>query len=481
MSEYLNLKNLALAGGLVGVGVAGFVVNSGEGASQQAEAVRTELSDDEKKLAGKLCVNGFEMGTPSAVEFDLANVGGLDSLMNNFTKMNNDGEQVPVAPEIFADRMLDEICKKPTVLATITAFMIEPAGLGVNGKISTPDSSSLNRAKELAELYRKNDVAALDAINTVAKVVKADNGVEQTDEFAVIENKGTLIVPTRNAEGTATGQLETKQITVGDLFSGYLFNYVTDRTDLDPKQKAELDTVKMLVLISDEGKMVIQVWIGDNQVDINFDESTETTTVTPEIAEDQETVEVITNPETGVEVPVTYVQTPDGTKIPVVIDPNTGEQVPVDPTTGEPTGEPVPEGSTPVSGGGGANGTDSGNNGAGEGTDGGGGGSCGDECGTGGGEEPTPVTTVAPGTTTTVRPTPTTTGPHPTTTVRPTSTTSPHPTTTVRPTTTTSTTTTTTVRPTTTTSTTTTTTPPTTSEPWKPPVEECADPIIEAC
>jgi hypothetical protein len=209
-----------------------------------------------------------------------------------------------------------------------------------------------------------------------------------------------------------------------------------------------------------------------------------------------------------VEVPVTYKQTPDNRIIAVTIDPDTGEEVAVNPETGEPTGEPIPPGSTTVpnegegtdnegtdngtgegdngSGdgttGGGANGEDSGDNGAGDGTDGGGGGSCGDGCGDGGGdkpEEPTPGTT-----TTTVRPTTTTTTVRPTTTtttVRPTTTT-----TTVRPTTTT-----TTVRPTTTTTTTTTppttttpttTTPPTTTttQPWKPPIVEC-DPVIDVC
>ena len=244
--------------------------NSGDAATEAT----IELSPEQRQQIGAVCVNGFDMQTPLNVEFALDNVGGVDSLMNRFTELDENGKDVPVTPEIFADKLLDEVCKKPEVLATITAYMTEPAGL-FNGKAVTPNASSLERVGELAKLYRSNEVEAMNAIRTVASVVKAPNGVELVDDFSVIENSGTLIVPAR--EGKNVTGLEAQQITVGDLFTGYLFSY--GKEGLTEKQAADRETIKMLVLIDKDGRFTIKVWIGDQNVDLNFDENAPETTV----------------------------------------------------------------------------------------------------------------------------------------------------------------------------------------------------------
>ena len=258
------------------VGLAACSSDGNEGMRPNDGSVTTiELTPEQRQEVGKICVNGFNMDTDINAEFAQSELGGPNSLMGSFTEVNENGENVPVTTEIFGDKLLDEVCVKPEVLATITAYMTEPAGL-FNGKAVAPNASTLARVNELATMYRKNDQAALDAIKVIASVVKADKGTELVNDFSVIENQSRYIVP-KLENGKVTG-LEAKSFTVGDLYTGFVFNY--NKEGLTDKQRADREAVRMLVLIGKDGEFIVKVWIGDDQVSITPDTTApETTTV----------------------------------------------------------------------------------------------------------------------------------------------------------------------------------------------------------
>ncbi len=413
----LNLRNRITGAVFAGSMLLAACGGGGNGEDAPRDGTSTTMAVE----APDVCAEGFTTDISFNNAFE--NAGSPEAVLPLLTKDGEGSDREFLANDKAAQTVMNEVCENPYALAALTAFIVEPAGHSESGRIYKPDTSSFTRTQELLEQYKSNPEVAAAAVDELASILLAPNGLEKVDDFVVTEGQATKVARTN---GAGNGGFKSNKVTVDGALSGYEINHVTDSSDLSDEEKLVLEEISNLILITGDGEVIIKTWIGDSEISFKVDESPETTVLNPEEGETDQT-------------------TPQQQEADGQAD-----------SDGNRTGN-----RTTGTGGGGTSGSDGGGEttggapgGDGPGCDGvstgcegegpGGPGGPGD-----GGEDEGPTPTNPPQTTTTTRPpqTTTTTSPPQTTT-----TTSPPPT----------------------------TSPPTTAEPYKPPMEEC-DPNIDDC
>lgn len=382
------------------------------------------LNGADVEAARNLCPEGFGTEMPIKQEFDLSKVGGENALLPSFKTVENDVTTL-ATPEKVGDTIMTLGCDHPTLLGVMDALYLQTGGFNETGRYSLPDSTLLSVIESRTKLFRENEPVALNTLENLASVILPEGGVVYVDNFNVIAGQATLITAERDENGNAT-QIVTTEVPTEGLHEGYQLRFNLDDASLTAEQKATLASISELILITPNGDIIVNRWLGEGTTGFEIDtESEDTVPVDTAIAPSDDTTNV------------------DGSKN------DKNDNATNDGNTGDNSGD------------------NSGDNGGGGGSGGSGDGDCGSGCGTGGDGSQPGTTEVGP-TTTATKPN------HTTTTIPRTGTTTtsvfiPSTTTTVRPTTTS----TSIPRPTTT------TVAPTTTG-VKPPMDDC-DPNIDVC
>lgn len=270
----LRLAALAAAGATLTMVACSDDENSTRLAGDATETT-VALDSAEKEVAKELCPEGFSTKMQIKAEFDLSKVGGENALLPSFRTVEGD-ETTLATPEAVADTVMTLGCDHPTLLGVLDALYLQTGGFNETGRYSLPDSTLLSVIEARTELFRQNEKVALNTLENLASVVTPEGGVVYVDDFNVIAGQATLVTAERDEKGNAT-QIITKEVPTEGLHEGYELRFNLDDASLTAEQRATLSAISELVLITPDGDIIVNQWLGEGTTGFDIDDESQDT------------------------------------------------------------------------------------------------------------------------------------------------------------------------------------------------------------
>ncbi len=240
-------QNRMALGGVLFVGALGV---AGCGSSTQVRTVTAarEASATTLNQANTDCGEALNL---SANRADTT-YGSPDSLFPTLDTQHAGQEKLFPVDQAKAS-IKEQLANDERALGVFTAFFMETR---TNEQL--PDAATMSRAQQLIETYTNNkELAAQDA----DKACQAVDFLVPTTTFAVTKGQAVEIVTKRDAHGRVVS-IETQMVNATENLSGFELGFNDDNASLSPAQKAIYAKLSGLMLITADGKIVINQLIG---------------------------------------------------------------------------------------------------------------------------------------------------------------------------------------------------------------------------
>ena len=176
------------------------------------------------------------------------------ALASHDSKSSN---EKPFSAEKVSDLLRTQVTHDRGVLAVAYAFLID-----TRNTQQLPNTGTLDRAKKFFKEFETNKAAALDALTQACTALDA-SFLKYTDSFAVTRGQAMAEETVRNDDKAVVGY-KSATINTTENLKGWMLDYNHDDASLSEVQKAIFDKLSGLILITNDGKLVINETFGPN-------------------------------------------------------------------------------------------------------------------------------------------------------------------------------------------------------------------------
>lgn len=256
--EHSRLREIASRVALVGA----LAFGGASLAAESAVAATPTAIEAAAHNSGEFCKGGFH---PNA-NIENRIYGSSESLYPALNTTDNKGNTSLVSKQEASTRLEKQVCNGTLPLAGISAI------LELRDNMQLPSSATPDRIVQLNSLYQNNKKAAEQAAKK-ATAALSSSFLEPTTTFAVTKGQATQIVTeranTKKDKRSPVEALTSQTVTSTGNFLGFELGFNKDDKSLTAEQRALLTKLQSLILINQDGTIVINQLIGEGSVKVD--------------------------------------------------------------------------------------------------------------------------------------------------------------------------------------------------------------------
>jgi hypothetical protein len=245
---------------ITAVALVGLGATACSGGSHEATPAASATPSPEATAAANACGEA-----DTSADWADTKYGTPESLFPNLFSVDNNGHDKLFSKDKTSEILVDQLTHDVRALAVTYAFFID-----TRNRQQFPDTGTLGRAEKLLTNFQTDSTTLLDALSKTCAAF-GPQFLKHTDSFAVTRGQAMVVEPNRDsktgkivgftsAEADKVLKLTAENTT--ESLSGWQVDYNHDDPTLSKDDKALFEKLSNLILITDDGRIVINETYG---------------------------------------------------------------------------------------------------------------------------------------------------------------------------------------------------------------------------